>query len=230
MAPVSAPVALHAPLNEAGLEKHPNNSISVTPFEPPGFESVPLPLSVPAADTHSSLTFVNGCRSSKSCPVLETSQDFDADIIGDDLDDLLDQAGSESDMVSEQTRPRGFVKCMFGFLNRCNMSVFVFSFPQVIPTVKGPLPLPTSIASGSPISSPFLMPSHISPFLHTGTQQYTVTLPPLYHKSGSSGYFGMDTFDTLPPPLDSLDSLTMTDFKSGVLLLVTWIHCCKLLL
>lgn len=34
--------------------------------------------------------------------MLETSQDFDADIIGDDLDDLLDQAGSESDMVSEQ--------------------------------------------------------------------------------------------------------------------------------
>lgn len=57
----------------------------------------------------------------------------------------------------------------------------------------------------------------INPFLHSGTQQYTVTLPPLYHKSGSSSYFGMDTFDSLPPPLDSLDSLTITDFKSGVL-------------
>ncbi|XP_029015241.1 zinc finger CCCH domain-containing protein 7A [Betta splendens] len=184
MAPVPAPVALHPPLSEAVLDKHPNNSISsVTPSEPPGFESVPLPVSVPTSDTLSSLTFVNGCRTSKPCPVLETSQDFDADIIGDDLDDLLDQAGSESDMV--------------------------------IPTMKGPLPLPPSIASGSPISSHFLMPSHISPFLHTGTQQYTVTLPPLYHKSGSSGYFGMDTFDTLPPALDSLDSLNMTDYAPG---------------
>uniref|UniRef100_A0A7N6F9M1 C3H1-type domain-containing protein n=1 Tax=Anabas testudineus TaxID=64144 RepID=A0A7N6F9M1_ANATE len=91
-------------------------------------------------------------------------------------------------------------------------SFFFFLSFQVIPTVKGPLPLPTSIASGSPMSSPFLM----SPFLHSGAQQYTVTLPPLYHKSGSSSYFGMDTFDTLTPPLDSLDSLTITDFKSGM--------------
>uniref|UniRef100_A0A7N6F857 C3H1-type domain-containing protein n=1 Tax=Anabas testudineus TaxID=64144 RepID=A0A7N6F857_ANATE len=182
--PVPTPVALHPPLNEAVLDElPPNNSISsVTPSEPPGFESVSLPVSAPTSANLSSLTFVNGCRTSKPCPMLETSQDFDADIIGDDLDDLLDQAGSESDMV--------------------------------IPTVKGPLPLPTSIASGSPMSSPFLM----SPFLHSGAQQYTVTLPPLYHKSGSSSYFGMDTFDTLTPPLDSLDSLTITDFKSGVLL------------
>uniref|UniRef100_A0A671UHS8 Zinc finger CCCH-type containing 7A n=1 Tax=Sparus aurata TaxID=8175 RepID=A0A671UHS8_SPAAU len=90
-------------------------------------------------------------------------------------------------------------------------------FLQVIPTVKGPLPLPTSIASGSSMSSPFLMPSHINPFLHSSTQQCTVTLPPLYHKSGSSAYFGMDTFDALPPPLDSLDSLTISDYKTGIL-------------
>lgn len=84
--------------------------------------------------------------------------------------------------------------------------------------MKGPLPLPTSIASGSSMSSPFLMPSHINPFLQSSTQQCTVTLPPLYHKSGSSAYFSMDTFDSLPPPLDSLDSLTITDFKTGMLL------------
>uniref|UniRef100_A0A4W6BX82 Zinc finger CCCH-type containing 7A n=1 Tax=Lates calcarifer TaxID=8187 RepID=A0A4W6BX82_LATCA len=125
-------------------------------------------------------------KTAKPCPMLETSQDFDADIIGDDLDDLLDQAGPESGMV--------------------------------IPTVKGPLPLPTSIASGSSMSSAFLMPSHINPFLHSGAQPCTVTLPPLYHKSGSSTYFGMDTFDPLPPPLDSLDSLSMTDFKTGITL------------
>uniref|UniRef100_A0A4W6C5F4 Zinc finger CCCH-type containing 7A n=1 Tax=Lates calcarifer TaxID=8187 RepID=A0A4W6C5F4_LATCA len=168
-------------------ELPPNNIISsVTPSEPPGFESVSLPVSVPTSATLPALTFVNGCRTAKPCPMLETSQDFDADIIGDDLDDLLDQAGPESGMV--------------------------------IPTVKGPLPLPTSIASGSSMSSAFLMPSHINPFLHSGAQPCTVTLPPLYHKSGSSTYFGMDTFDPLPPPLDSLDSLSMTDFKTGITL------------
>uniref|UniRef100_A0A8C4GY48 Zinc finger CCCH-type containing 7A n=1 Tax=Dicentrarchus labrax TaxID=13489 RepID=A0A8C4GY48_DICLA len=185
-APIQAPVAVHPPLNEAVVdERPPNNSISsVTLSEPPGFESVALPVSVPTSVPLPVPTFVNGCRTSKPCPMLETSQDFDADIIGDDLDDLLDQAGPESALV--------------------------------IPTVKGPLPLPTSIASGNSMSSPFLMPSHINPFLHSSAQQCTVTLPPLYHKSGSSAYFGMDTFDTLAPPLDSLDSLT--DFKTGMLL------------
>lgn len=102
---------------------------------------------------------------------------------------------------------------MCQYLNRSVTRVCLFL--QVIPTVRGPLPLPTSIASGSPMSNPFLMPSHINPFLHSSSQQCTVTLPPLYHKSGSSAYFGMDTFDPLPPPLDSLDSLTITDFKTG---------------
>uniref|UniRef100_A0A3Q4BXB5 C3H1-type domain-containing protein n=1 Tax=Mola mola TaxID=94237 RepID=A0A3Q4BXB5_MOLML len=185
-APIQAPVAVHSPLNEAVVDElPPTNSISsVTPSEPPGFESVPLLPSVPTSVPLPVPTFVNGCRTSKHCPMLQTSQDFDTDIIGDDLDDLLDQAGPESAMVGS------------------------------IPTVKGPLPLPTSIASGSSMSSPFPMPSHISPFLHNSTQQCTVTLPPLYHKSGSNAYFGMDTFDTLPPPLDSLDSLTITDFKT----------------
>ncbi|XP_070704241.1 zinc finger CCCH domain-containing protein 7A isoform X2 [Pempheris klunzingeri] len=182
--PIQAPAAVHLPLSEAVVDElPPSNSISsVTPSEPPGFESVPLPGSVPTSVPLPVPTFVNGCRTSKPCQMLETSQDFDADIIGDDLDDLLDQAGSESAMV--------------------------------IPTVKGPLPLPTSIASGSSMSSPFLMPSHINPFLHSSNQHCTVNLPPLYHKSGSSAYFGMDTFDPLPPPLDSLDSLSISDFKT----------------
>uniref|UniRef100_A0A671UER3 Zinc finger CCCH-type containing 7A n=1 Tax=Sparus aurata TaxID=8175 RepID=A0A671UER3_SPAAU len=182
------PVSVHSPLTEAVVDElTPTNSISsVTPSEPPGFESVSLPVSVTTSVPLPVPTFVNGCRTSKPCPILQTSQDFDADIIGDDLDDLLDQAGPESAMV--------------------------------IPTVKGPLPLPTSIASGSSMSSPFLMPSHINPFLHSSTQQCTVTLPPLYHKSGSSAYFGMDTFDALPPPLDSLDSLTISDYKTGIVL------------
>ncbi|CAI5675925.1 unnamed protein product [Oreochromis niloticus] len=182
-APIQPPVAVHLPLNEAVVDELPstNNISSVPSSEPPGFESVALPVSASTSDPLPALTFVNGCRASKPYPILDTSQDFDTDIIGDDLDDLLDQAGPESTMV--------------------------------IPTVKGPLPLPASIASGSSMSSAFLMPSHIHPFLPSGPHQCTVTLPPLYHKSGSSAYFGMDTFDSISPPLDSLDSLSISDYK-----------------
>uniref|UniRef100_A0A3B4FLM9 Zinc finger CCCH-type containing 7A n=1 Tax=Pundamilia nyererei TaxID=303518 RepID=A0A3B4FLM9_9CICH len=195
-APIQLPVAVHPPLNEAVVDELPstNNISSVPSSEPPGFESVALPVSASTSDPLPALTFVNGCRASKPYPILDTSQDFDTDIIGDDLDDLLDQAGPESTMV--------------------------------IPTVKGPLPLPASIASGSSMSSPFLMPSHINPFLPSGPHQCTVTLPPLYHKSGSSAYFGMDTFDPISPPLDSLDSLSISDFKPGMLIS----HCFSLLL
>lgn len=110
---------------------------------------------------------------------------------------------------------------VFGYFEFCSplfasQIMTNFCLFQVIPTVKGPLPLPTSIASGSSMPSPFLMPSHINPFVHNSTQQCTVTLPPLYHQSGSSGYFGMDTFDSLPAQLDSLDSLNITDFKTGM--------------
>uniref|UniRef100_A0A669BVI8 Zinc finger CCCH-type containing 7A n=1 Tax=Oreochromis niloticus TaxID=8128 RepID=A0A669BVI8_ORENI len=187
-APIQPPVAVHLPLNEAVVDELPstNNISSVPSSEPPGFESVALPVSASTSDPLPALTFVNGCRASKPYPILDTSQDFDTDIIGDDLDDLLDQAD----------------------LNR-----------------RGPLPLPASIASGSSMSSAFLMPSHIHPFLPSGPHQCTVTLPPLYHKSGSSAYFGMDTFDSISPPLDSLDSLSISDYKPGMLLhLFTWVQ------
>lgn len=101
--PIQPPVSVHSPLTEAVVDElTPTNSISsVTPSEPPGFESVSLPVSVTTSVPLPVPTFVNGCRTSKPCPILQTSQDFDADIIGDDLDDLLDQAGPESAMVSE---------------------------------------------------------------------------------------------------------------------------------
>lgn len=80
------------------------------PSEPPGFEPlpqpvsgpspVPVPLPVPA--------FVNGCRSSQPpCSLAPPAQDFDGDIIGDDLDKLLDQAEPESAMVSGGVAPLG---------------------------------------------------------------------------------------------------------------------------
>lgn len=101
-APIQAPVAVHPPPKEAVVDElPPTNSISsLTPTEPPGFESISLPVSVPTSVALPVPTYVNGCRTSKPCPILQTSQDFDADIIGDDLDDLLDQAGPESAMVS----------------------------------------------------------------------------------------------------------------------------------
>uniref|UniRef100_A0A8C5ELD8 C3H1-type domain-containing protein n=1 Tax=Gouania willdenowi TaxID=441366 RepID=A0A8C5ELD8_GOUWI len=87
------PRGMHSPLNDALLEDFtPNHSVpSVTPCEPPGFESKPLPVSLSPSVQHPVLTYVNGCRGSKPSTITETNQDFDADIIGDDLDDLLDQ-------------------------------------------------------------------------------------------------------------------------------------------
>lgn len=64
------------------------------------------------------------------------------------------------------------------------------------------------------MSGSFLMPPPIGPFLHSGLQHCTVTLPPLYHKSGSIGYFGMDKFNTLPHPLDTLDSLSIGSLQN----------------
>uniref|UniRef100_A0A668AB13 Zinc finger CCCH-type containing 7A n=1 Tax=Myripristis murdjan TaxID=586833 RepID=A0A668AB13_9TELE len=185
--PVQVPVPVLPSLNDAVLDDIPlSNSISSLPSsEPPSFEPVPLPVSVPTSVSLPAPTMVNGSRTSKPCPLPESSQDYDAEIIGDDLDDLLDQAGPpEPAMVSD------------------------------IPTVKGPLPLPTSIASGNSMPSSFLMPSHISPFLH-GAQQCTVNLPPLYHKSGSSAYFGMEPLNSLPSALDSLDNLSISEYKTG---------------
>ncbi|KAM3864469.1 zinc finger CCCH domain-containing protein 7A [Diretmus argenteus] len=171
--PVHVPV--HSPLSD-GLVDDARPLVPLS--EPPIFEPVPLPAP----------SLVNGSRTNKVCPLPEPSQDYDAEIIGDDLDALLDEAGPPESALG-------------------------------IPTVKGPLPLPTSIASENSMPSPFLMPSHsqhissINPFLH-GTQQCTVNLPPLYHKSGSSTYFGMETLDSLPSTLDSLDSLSLTEYKT----------------
>lgn len=79
--------------------------------------------------------------------------------------------------------------------------------------MKGPIPFPTSAPSNS-MSSPFLMPSHMNPFMHV-TSQCTVTLPPPYHKPQASGYsLGLDTFG-VSSPLDSLDSLSMSEPQTG---------------
>lgn len=94
---------LPAPPAEPVAEEPPpalpaNNSISsAAPPEPPGFESAPRPVSAPSPV--SLPTFVNGCQPRS---MHQPGQDFDGDIIGDDLDKLLEQAEPEPDVVSTE--------------------------------------------------------------------------------------------------------------------------------
>ncbi|XP_028841973.1 zinc finger CCCH domain-containing protein 7A-like isoform X1 [Denticeps clupeoides] len=122
-------------------------------------------------------TLVNGGRANETYSVPESHVEFDSEIIGDDLDELLDSA-NPSDSVA------------------------------AIPIAEGPIPLPTSM-SATVLSAPLLMPSHIShPFMNV-LPPCTVNLPAPYHKT-SSYSIGLDTF---PSPLDSLDSLSLSDGK-----------------
>ncbi|XP_056143894.1 zinc finger CCCH domain-containing protein 7A isoform X2 [Lampris incognitus] len=182
--PVLAPVAVHPSLDDKIVDEIPSNIniSSVLPAEINSFESIPGPVSTPSPVPLPVPTLVNGSRASKSYHLPESCSDYDTEIIGDDLDDLLDQVGSQESQVG-------------------------------IPTAKGCLPLPTSIASSNSMPSIFFMPSPISPFLHSA-QQCTVNLPPLYHKSGSSVYLGMETLDSLSLPLDSLDHLSISDYQT----------------
>lgn len=99
------------------------------------------------------------------------------------------------------------------------MVIFVSLFfpTQDIPTVDGPIPLPTSIAVSSSIQSSLLMPSHLSHPFMSMAPQCTVNLPELYHKPISSFALGLDTFSS---PLDSLDSLSISDSPTGMLLIM----------
>ncbi|CAB1341767.1 unnamed protein product [Coregonus sp. 'balchen'] len=189
--PVAA-MKVHPPRNERMEGESPPVSIipSVSPVEvhTPEPIHVPVPLPMPISKPMPLPTLVNGARASPTqsyhLPMQKSRPDFDAEIIGDDLDDLLDQAGPGST-----------------------------ESPMVIPTMKGPIPFPTSAPSNS-MSSPFLMPSHMNPFMHVASQ-CTVTLPPPYHKPQASGYsLGLDTF-RVSSPLDSLDSLSMSEPQTG---------------
>lgn len=100
-ASAQAPAAFPPPVKETAVDELPLNSSisSVLSSEPPSFESAPL--SLPTSAALPVPTFVNGCRNTNPSPMLQTSQDFDTDIIDGDLDDLLDSAGLESSVVSE---------------------------------------------------------------------------------------------------------------------------------
>lgn len=102
-ASAQAPAAFPPPVKEAAVDELPLNSSisSVLSSEPPSFESTPLSLPAPTSAALPVPTFVNGCRNANTSPMLQTSQDFDTDIIDGDLDDLLDSAGLESPVVSE---------------------------------------------------------------------------------------------------------------------------------
>uniref|UniRef100_A0A672K0V5 Uncharacterized protein n=1 Tax=Sinocyclocheilus grahami TaxID=75366 RepID=A0A672K0V5_SINGR len=167
MVPVSMPLCSKAkPL--VGFISPP-----VVPVETNNPEPVPMPIHMP---------LVNGTRPNDSYAVPDTHLDYDADIIGDDLDELLDRASPPESSLN-------------------------------IPTVEGPIPLPTSIAVSSSIQSSLLMPSHLShPFLSMAPH-CTVNLPVLYHKPISSYSLGLDTFSS---PLDSLDSLSISESPTGL--------------
>ncbi|KAK1805232.1 hypothetical protein P4O66_019572, partial [Electrophorus voltai] len=140
---------------------------TVPPAEPGNPEAVPVAVHVPQ---------VNGSRSNEPYPAPQPL-DFGAEIIGDDLDELLD-------------------------------SVTPAEPSMVIPTVKGPLPLPTSIATSSSMTAPL----HLTPHLGHSVlmpQQCTVNLPAPYHKPPSSAYsLSLDSFSSA---LDSLDSLSISE-------------------
>nr|AAI53491.1 Zc3h7 protein [Danio rerio] len=180
---MSGPLPVSMPVSSAVSEKEEVESkplvglISppVIPIETHKPEPVPMPLHMP---------LVNGTRPNDSYAVQNTHLDFDTDIIGDDLDELLDRASPPE----------------------ANLD---------IPTVDGPIPLPTSISVSSSIQSPLLMPSHLShPFLGMDSH-CTVNLPAPYHKPISSYSLGLDTFSS---PLDSLDSLSLSETQTGVFL------------
>ncbi|XP_061702167.1 zinc finger CCCH domain-containing protein 7A isoform X2 [Syngnathoides biaculeatus] len=167
------------PLNKTAVDELPL-STSI-PSEAPGFDSVSLPVSAPSPAPLAISTFMKGSRSSKSVSLFETNEDLDGDIIGNDLDDLLNQAGPETAVA--------------------------------LSTLKRPVPLLASMPSTTSMPSPFLMPSCINPFL-SSAQHCTVNLPPLYNQLGSSACFGMDTLQTLAQPRDTLESLSLSDFKT----------------
>ncbi|XP_062846436.1 zinc finger CCCH domain-containing protein 7A [Trichomycterus rosablanca] len=128
----------------------------------------PIPLVMP---------LINGSRASEPYTAPDPQLDFDGEILGDDLDELLDEAAPSDTAL-------------------------------VIPTMTGPLPLPSSIATSSSMTAPLHGHPFLGPAMHMAPQ-CTVTLPAPYHKPNPSGYsFAMDSF---PSHLDSLDSLSISE-------------------
>ncbi|KAL2100770.1 hypothetical protein ACEWY4_002531 [Coilia grayii] len=152
---------------------------SISPLPPGPAVALPEPIGhEPGPLTNPVL--VNGNRPHEVYQVPEPHLDFDSKIIGDDLDDLLDN------VTHEQAS-------------------------EVIPTVDGPLPLPTRMPPVGPLSGPLFMPPHIPhPFLAPLAQPCTITLPPPYHKPNHYS-MGLDPF---PSALDSLDCLSLSDAQT----------------
>uniref|UniRef100_A0AAY4CQZ7 C3H1-type domain-containing protein n=1 Tax=Denticeps clupeoides TaxID=299321 RepID=A0AAY4CQZ7_9TELE len=109
-----------------------------------------------------------------------------------------------------RSRVRVYVPYVGSVFSWFCQSILALHSVGAIPIAEGPIPLPTSM-SATVLSAPLLMPSHIShPFMNV-LPPCTVNLPAPYHKT-SSYSIGLDTF---PSPLDSLDSLSLSDGKQG---------------
>ncbi len=210
---MGGPVQVSMPLCSTVSENEEVDSKPLVGFiSPPAFpvesqkpEHVPMPIHMP---------LVNGTRPNDSYTVPDTRLDYGTDIIGDDLDELLDRASPpESSLVS--LRAATFL--LLFWVHTRHVNVCLFSPTQDIPTVDGPIPLPTSIAVSSSIQSSLLMPSHMGhPFLSMAPH-CTINLPAPYHKPISSYSLGLDTFSS---PLDSLDSLSISESSTGALLIM----------
>lgn len=107
--PAPVPATVYPHLNDKVVEEATPvcNIPSVSPTEACNFEPVPVPVSMPTSVPLHVPTMVNGSRASQPYPFPESRQDYDAEIIGDDLDDLLDQVGHpEHTMVSADLNGR----------------------------------------------------------------------------------------------------------------------------
>lgn len=89
----------------------------VVPVESHNPEPVPMPIHMP---------LVNGTRPNDSYTVPDTRLDYDTDIIGDDLDELLDRASPPESSLVSLRRPH-FCFC-FECVQDMLMFVFVFFF------------------------------------------------------------------------------------------------------
>ncbi|KAJ8344674.1 hypothetical protein SKAU_G00288670 [Synaphobranchus kaupii] len=166
----SAPVSAMSSVSPIDVHNHEKTPMAL-PMTTPLTVHVATPMTTPVVTP----PLVNGARTNESYPVPESRLDYDTDIIGDDLDELLDREGPSEP-------------------------------PMTIPTMKGPVPLPTSISSSN--CSALHMPSHHSS--HSFVPVPAVNLPPLYHKMGYSP-LGLDSYSS---PLDSLDSLSISESQT----------------
>ncbi|KAI4892198.1 hypothetical protein NFI96_024087, partial [Prochilodus magdalenae] len=104
---------------------------SVPPIEPHNPEPVPLTVHMP---------LINGSRPSEPYPPSETQLDFDAEIIGDDLDELLDSAApAEPSVMGNSERTFAPLPPMGMAFGMPDATSYTQELPQQVDLAKNPL-------------------------------------------------------------------------------------------